>query len=503
MSYVLSFYRGHDSSVALVGEGRIIHLEMERFTRKKHDGGAVDTLITQAVKQAGISADDIVAVAGLGCSDDLGCETKHTRPAWSDDIGGMNAIDPCEAGVKALGRTYPCYYMPHHVGHAAYSFYTSQAESARVIVVDGGGDAWDSKDGSPLWVIDAIAGTISQPFGSSECKWDMQIVPQLQIGGRWNDLAEQLFGSWHCAGSVMALGGVPIGEHLQEPVASTIRTLQDDTTRDFHNIANELSKYPTIVLGGGCALNGIAAYSLLKRDDVNAVHVPPAVHDGGMPVGAAMMVLHRVLGIPRIRYYVEDIAFCGYGDESLGGGESWEEIASKPPIDEIVGRLVKGKVVALAYGQAESGPRALGHRSFLADPRAPGIKDRLNRIKGRQPWRPVAPVILPEYAGHYFDIIDPSAYDFMTMICTAKPRALEELPQAIHTDGTARVQVCREWPLDVILQRFYEATGCPALLNTSFNCAGEAIANDATQARDTFKRSGADCLVIGNKMEVG
>lgn len=490
MTYVLGIYRGHDASVALVGEGKIWHYEMERFTRIKHDGGNVDNLIRQIVRDAGIEWNEIVAVAGMGCSDDIG-NTGHWRPCWDAQTGGLNAVD--ENRWKFQGIDVPCYYFPHHVAHAAYSFYTSQSETARTIVIDGGGDAWDDHDGKGQWVIDACAGVISQPFGSSECKWNTEIVPQVQIGGVWNDIADRLFDSWHCAGSVMALGGVPVGEHVSQETSSEIRALQDKTTVAFHRIADSLGQHRTIALGGGCALNGIAAYSLLKRDDVNTVHVPPAVHDGGLTVGAAMMVLHRVLGVPRVCYWHDVTAFAGAGIGDV------DEV----PIEEIVGRLVKGKVVALACGNAESGPRALGHRSFLADPRVPGIKDRLNQIKGRQPWRPVAPVILPEYGGIYFDLVNANCYNFMTEICDAKDRAKAEIPAAVHHDGTARVQVAYAWPLNEILRQFHEATGCPVLLNTSFNCKGEAMCNDAEQARDTFRRSGADVLVIGDKVEVG
>lgn len=491
--YVFSMYRGHDCSAALVGEGRIIHLEMERLTRKKHDGWVENRLANQVLDLAGIGPDQIVALVGMGCAEDMGVAhaSRGNRQWWSDDTGGLNVVDKCEGQI--FNRTYPCYYIPHHAAHAAYAFYTSRAETARVIAVDGGGDAWKDADDPQQWVIDACAGVVSQPFGSKRCEWDVPIVRQVQIGGRWNDTAEELFGSWHCAGSVMALGGVPVGEFVDQGTSDRIRALQSDTTAAFHSIANTLTPHRTIALGGGCALNGIAAYSLLRRDDVDSVWVPPAVHDGGLTVGAALMGLHRILGFPRVPYWEGQVAFAGYTNATLNGF---------PPIDQIVGRLVKGKVVALAHGQAESGPRALGHRSFLADPRAPGMKDRLNQIKGRQPWRPVAPVILAEHAGQYFDILDPDGYHFMTTICAAKDRAREELPAAVHTDGTARVQIVRGGPLCDILERFYEATGCPALLNTSFNCKGEAMVNDEHQARDTFKRSGADCLVIGSKMVV-
>lgn len=507
--YVFSAYFGHDAGMALVGEGRILHFENERFTRKKHDQVSheqVKDMLHLAMAQLGIEFDEIVAIAGMGCADDFG--GARGRLSWSDSLACVDATESAYLDKKVL----PCFYLPHHFAHASYAFYTSPYEAAEVMGIDGGGDAFDVREIRPyaphgLAVIDTAVGAAQHQFGSTDSRWCFEYQPNTGVGGTWDNASRKFCNDDnYAAGTVMAMAGIPAEQAARYGIdpawLDEARRLQDWTTAEFHRLIPE-TRSGNICLAGGVALNGIAAYSLLRRDDVNAVWVPPAVHDGGLTVGAALFVLHNVLKEPRRHYSVEDVAFAGYTDDAL---------EAEPPAEFIAEQIAAGKVVAVAHGKAESGPRALGHRSFLADPRRPDMKDRLNRLKGRQSFRPVAPVVLRQDAERYFELKNPDCYAFMTMIAAATEQAKAEIPAAVHLDGSARVQVVESRPwsskpsddqiLAQIVEAFRQLTGCPVVLNTSFNLGGEAMANTAEHALDTFQRSEADVLVVGDTIRV-
>lgn len=452
--YVIGVHFGHDASVALVGNGRIIHLEKERFTRQKHDSGEIKFSYELALEKFGISKDEILCCIMTGINDHF--NAKRTRKAWSD------LLDIDEASTDYFGPTIPCYWIPHHTAHMAYAFYASPFEEAYTIAMDGIGDPF--RDLS--WT-DLATGLVFHRFGSSDSSWFLYQYDFTGIGRRWDDLASKLYGNWWACGTVMALVGMPenIFFHftgLEVEVKEEIDTLQKETTKILVGCAAR--NFPTVI-SGGCALNGIANYAMLEK--CRRICVPPAAHDGGLSIGAALYALHKILKEPRIKYSEKDIAFAGMTDDF-------------PPIDvgRIVDLLLTQHLVPLVYGRAESGPRALGHRSILADPRFPVMRDRLNHIKGRQPFRPTAPIVLREHADKFFELIDPNAYAYMTIIAKAKQERLNEIPAAIHYDGTARVQIVDgQEPLAQIIQEFYNRTGIPLLLNTSLNSQGMPIAN--------------------------
>lgn len=496
--YVLSAYFGHDASLALVGEGKLVHLEAERITRKKHEnalqGSFVrEEMLPQALRLIGATADEIVAVCEVGCGDQF--SSSRTRDHWDRSLVAWDFLDADPSRANYLERPLPCYFVAHHLAHAAYAFYTSAYETARVGALDGGGDAWNDGAGKTA-VISAAVGETQHRFGEAESRWVFEVTEDgAHIGGNWAGQAVQHCGSWQAAGTIMAMVGIPelrfeMACGLSLADRARIVQLQADTTQAFHRMfAPAPAHEGQVALAGGCALNGIAAYDLLLRPDVRAVHVPPAVHDGGLTVGAALFALHAILKEPRRRYSPEAVAFSGYSDEALD---------APLPVEAIVGRILAGKAVAVAHGRAESGPRALGHRSILGDPRSLVLKDRLNVIKSRKAYRPVAPVVLRQYADAYFELKNADCYPFMTMIAKATARAEAEIPAGIHLDGTARVQVVDvDSDIGRLVEAFRQETGVPILLNTSFNLGGEAMVNTVEQAQDTFGRSRIDCLAAG------
>lgn len=486
--YVVSTYIGHDASMAIVGEGRILHYEMERFSRAKHDGGSVDHYFDLMLADLGIDREEVVASVSLSGSMGSG----PTSSGWTDH----NEVYEGRTMAFKNGNI-PLLFVPHHTAHAAYAFYTSPYENARLVAMDGGGDCFRL----PFlgkWSTDATVGSASHAFGSDERQFDSWWHPCLNVGGMWIKASDDIFGVKYAEGKVMALEGIAVDQFqvrtgLDPATHAEVKAMQRFTNRVISEVVPRHPVNTPVCLAGGVALNGIGVYELLKQSDVPAVWVPPAVHDGGLTIGGAMYALHRLMGEPRYHYSPSTVAFCGYMDRELVG---------ELPAERIVHDLIGDKVVALAYGRAESGPRALGHRSLLANPTTPGIKDRINRMKGRDLWRPVAPVVLREDAERLFDLINPDCYHFMTTIAAATDECRAKYPAAIHDDGSARVQVVdRDHILGGILWRLKEATGCKLLLNTSFNSGGEAMVNTAVHARDTASRIRPDTLVCGETVE--
>lgn len=474
-TYVIGGYIGHDASLAIVGEGRILHYELERFNRQKHSSGDVFQLFEQAIRQFGIESSEIVAAVGSSGA------LAHTPEAWT-------TITTHESrSTSYFGPSMPAYVIPHHLGHAAYAYYTSPFVNCGIIAIDGGGDAFREPFLRPAPGIDCVLGHGDE--GRIQVDWQ----PPQRVGGMWHQASDDVFGQEFQEGSLMALAGVQQWERtgFDPELRATILRMQALTTTRLAALAKQTGD-DMLALAGGVALNGIAVYALLQTGLARRVHVPPAVHDGGIAVGGALYVLHQVLGVPLCTYTTETIAFAGYTETAL---------EPEPDAERIADALASGQIVAVAHGRAESGPRALGHRSILADPRRADSAARVNQIKSRQPWRPVAPAVLRHAADQYFTLIDPQAYAFMTCIASAHGDAIQQIPAALHEDGSARVQVVDATEfLGKVCTAFAARTGVPVVLNTSFNGPGVPLVNTADEARAEFERlSDIDALAVGSE----
>ena len=257
-------------------------------------------------------------------------------------------------------------------------------------------------------------------------------------------------------------------------------------------------------------MNSVANGRLLRETPFEELYVQPSAGDGGGALGAALLAWNGALGNPS--RMVMDHAYWGkeYGPDeimtaiSLAGFnyDSFEDADALT--DRTVRRLLAGNVVGWFQGRFEWGPRALGNRSILADPRRADMKDIVNtKIKFREPFRPFAPSVLAEEAERFFDLPGAEANmpaRFMLLVVPVREGEQETIPAVNHM-GTARIQTVHKdvSPLYYqVIQRFGEATGVPVLLNTSFNVRGEPIVNTPADALNTFANSGIDTLVIGN-----
>ncbi|HJY80547.1 MAG TPA: carbamoyltransferase C-terminal domain-containing protein, partial [Candidatus Binatia bacterium] len=265
-----------------------------------------------------------------------------------------------------------------------------------------------------------------------------------------------------------------------------------------------------LCLAGGVGLNSVANWKILRDVGFEDIYIHPAAGDSGGAVGAALYVYHTLLGKPRT--FVMTHAFWGarYSESAVrtfldGEGIQYERLADDQLLDCTVEGLLGGQVVGWFQDRFEWGPRALGHRSILADPRRADMKDLVNtKIKFREPYRPFAPSVLNEYAHEYFDapgIERQYPARFMLLVVDVKPAKRDILPAVTHVDGTGRLQtvVRNDNPRYYdLIRRFGDATGVPVVLNTSFNLRGEPIVNTPREAYSTFMRSGIDTLVLGN-----
>ena len=262
-----------------------------------------------------------------------------------------------------------------------------------------------------------------------------------------------------------------------------------------------------LVMGGGVALNSVMNGKIVGKTPFKNVFVFPAAGDDGGSVGAALYFYHHVLGFKKRKEL--DNVFLGKDsrEEDIKNlikkySLRMKKMTERELFEFISTKISEGKVVGWFEGRAEFGPRALGHRSILADPRNPKMKDIVNaKIKFREEFRPFAPVVLAEHANKYFNITSNILSPFMLGAFEAKLPAKKNSPATVHEDGTSRIQIVdKNYPgkYRKLLHAFYKKTGVPVLLNTSFNVKGEPIVNTPEDAYKTFISSGIDILVIEN-----
>jgi carbamoyltransferase len=480
----------------------VFHLQEERYSRKKHNLVSTDPqdptpsreffLEHFLPKYKNKSVDSVFAFT---CSN-LGKE--FVLDLIDDTIGNRDFLNFKPKNLWDRYHTENYYYIDHHQSHAAYAFLSSGFIESDILAIDGRG-----------WQFTCIfinrEGTITD------------LSSQLSIGGLWNRLSQDIGFGYLGAGKIMGLAGFGnyshlvhniIDEYLQNPnhqlpdnAKAIIETVpKEDIAYTLQYATNELIKkivYPlktsdNICVAGGVAYNGYVNEELTKH--YTNVHVPPAVGDEGQSLGTYMhadYVLNQNIHVPcvysGIEHAVDSRMFKGLNCQQ----KSFDEICI-----EVAKAISEGAIVGWYQGRSESGNRALGNRSILADPRNPNIKNIINsRIKNREDFRPFAPSVLVEHYQKYFDTNQPSPY--MSRIV---PVISDKIPGVTHVDGTARIQtvdrIFNEKFYNVI-NEFYNLTGIPMLLNTSFNCQ-EPIVETPEQATYTFSNTDLDILVVND-----
>ena len=457
----------HDAAVCLIEDGKILFAgHAERYSKEKNDWHTNHELIADALR--------------YGNPDKI----AYYEDYWLKKIrisrhGGFGGEKP-HFKSNPLLRGIPVKSFKHHHSHAAAGYYTSPFEDAVVIVLDAIGEfttssIWEGS-GSKLklvkeWKYPFSFGLFYSAFTRlvglkpNEEEYIMMGMaaygnPDIyyeKVSEYFPAVCEQTY-NFHTG---IDNWGQEITKQDRFDIAAAVQKVYEDRLWDFVYIARQELKSPNLVFMGGCALNSKA--NTLLWDIFPNVWIMPNPGDAGSALGAAAAL------------YGKHLDWQGpYLGHDLGG---------EYPVDKIIDALIVDKIAPVASGRAEYGPRALGNRSILADPRDPDIKDKVNTIKKRELFRPFAPVVLEEYASEWFDMHYTSPYMQYTPKCL-KP---ELIPSVVHADGTARVQTVNkdQHPgLYEVLTKWYEKTGVPVLLNTSLNIKGQPILNDSTDVRD-------------------
>lgn len=377
------------------------------------------------------------------------------------------------------------YYIDHHQSHAAYAYLTSGYDESDILAIDGRG-----------WNYNCIFIDKDQNIHD--------LSDKMSIGILWNWVSKELGFGHLGAGKVMGLAGFGSYDpqvhmifdyywdngfnfpqdmgHLKRCSAEDIAyTLQYATQDKISEVVYPLKSCDNLCVAGGVAYNGYMNEDFTKH--WNKVHVPPAVGDEGQSIGTYMHADYT------LNNNVHEVSVYS-GDEYDYEGDE------KVDIKEVAQAIANGDIVGWYQGKSESGNRALGNRSILADPRNPEIKDMINSlIKQREDFRPFAPAVLEEHYQEYFDTNQPSPYMSRIM-----PVISDKIPGVTHVDGTARIQtVNREQNPRYydLINEFYKITGIPMVLNTSFNCK-EPIVETPEDAINTFNRTELDLLVIND-----
>jgi carbamoyltransferase len=389
----------------------------------------------------------------------------------------------------------PFITVGHHHSHAAGGYYTSPYEEAAVLVVDAIGEfdtttIWHGK-GTKLEKKFSIKyphslglwySAMTQRVGLKPNEEEYILMGMAAYGNPYKYtgmILDDFFSNQHLLKlkhnlhrGCMWWRPELVSEQDKYDIAAATQFIYEMYFRELLQKTKELTQSDNLVLGGGCALNCVAnniAYEYFKN-----VWIMPNPGDAGNSLGAVLV------------YTQEHIPFSS---PFLG-----HNIDGEYPVEGLISELQTNKIVGIANGQAEFGPRALGNRSLLADPRGMEIKDKVNEIKRRQKFRPFAPSILQEHADEYFDMVTPhSPYMQYVMRCT-RP---EEFPAIIHADGTSRVQTVTKQDnpgYHKLLTAWYEETGCPMLLNTSLNIKGKPIVNDRNDALAFEQKYGVKVL---------
>ena len=291
-------------------------------------------------------------------------------------------------------------------------------------------------------------------------------------------------------------------------IAASIQRVTEDIILQMARHAHQTTGLKKLCLAGGVALNSVANGRILRETPFEEVFIQPAAGDSGGALGAALYAYHVLLNQPR-QFVLEHCYWGqGYADSAVADFLHEQDIAHteygdlNSMLDSLVDELVAGKVLGWFRDRFEWGPRALGNRSILADPRRADMKSIVNaKIKFREPFRPFAPVVLEECTGEYFDLANPAQQHlarFMLLVAPIHPEKQAVIPAVSHV-GTGRLQTVRRETNPAyygLVERFGQATGVPVLLNTSYNLRGEPIVASPANALATFHNSGLDTLVL-------
>lgn len=561
----LSFYY-HDSSAALVRDGELVAAaEEERFSRLKHDSGFPKLAIDFVLEQAGVTIHDVdhvvfyekpfvkferMLLSAMATFPRSAAVFRESMQRWVTDKLWIKSHMKRELDVPSSKLLF----ADHHMSHAASSFFTSPFEEAAILTVDGAGE-WTTSTmsvgrGNKIEILKELRFPHSlgllysaftaycgfeinegeyklmgmHPYG--EPRYVDKIYEMLHVaedGSLWQDM--RYFAYHYSRDQTLAKA---FGDHFGKPardpkegdksldpyycdMAASIQVVTEEILLKMITHLHEVTGMKRLCLAGGVALNSVANYKLLRRGPFEEVYIHPAPGDDGGSVGAAYWAYNHLLRQPRGPAL--DHAYLGssYSDDEIrefleSNDIEYQHIPDDEEFFDFVAQsLADGKVAGWFRGRFEWGPRALGSRSIIADPRKSEMKELLNaKIKFREAFRPFAPSVLEERADEFFEFADAEKHypgRFMLYVAPVREEKRSVLPAITHEDGSGRLQtVYKETNPGYhrMIERFGEITGVPVVMNTSFNLKGEPIVEHPSHAFNTFSLSGMDLLFLEN-----
>jgi len=544
-SYILGVNGGpHDGSAALLRDGTLVAmLEQERLNRQRYafrcsPSGA----IAACLAEEGIGLDAVSEIA-------VGWDVPVLMDVDGRTFDERQFIDwmlgPLTASARQLPRVR---YVDHHLAHAASAFYASGLARAAILVVDGRGETaattlavgrpdgievvrswgthlslghfygWAAEwAGLTMWDAGKFMGLAA--YGNATQHTPLSVAhdgyafvdgpPAGTAPGHFLQLRSHLRDSFrhrnHPDGP-----GRPADVMAYADFAASMQKALEGALLALARMARAETGEASLVMAGGVALNCTANGLLIRSNIFDEVWIPPFAYDAGVSAGAAY-VADRASNGPRPPSAPLTHAFLAPATEIHDGdiasqlSECDVDSYQDGQLHEVVARhLADGRLVGWWQGRGEVGQRALGARSILCDPRRREHLVRANIVKGREVWRPLAPAVLAEHAGELFADRLNATSDFMLSAWPVREDMRARLSAAVHVDGSARPQIVRQGQprYHGVIRAFHERTGVPAVINTSFNLAGEPIVHSADDAISTFLRSELDVLVLDNVVAV-
>jgi len=466
----------HDASISMIKDGEILFAaHAERYSKQKNDWYNNREIILDALNYGTPTNIAYYEKPYL----------KKSRLLLKGGAGGWKPNFPMDLPVK---------YFKHHYSHACAGYYTSKFTDAVIVVLDSIGEY----NTSTVWVGEGELITLKYKqnypvsFGlfysaftkliglmPNQEEYIMMGMAAYGDPERYAVKVSDYFLRYDMQKYNFHKGITDWNEIITEQdrfdIAAAVQYIYELRLMEFMNMAKSLTGKSNLVFMGGCALNSSANTKLW--DIFKDIWIMPNPGDAGSSLGAAAALYGK---------HIE------WKTPYLG-----HDIGGKYPTDKILKTILKDGIAAVAVGRAEYGPRALGNRSILADPRDPNIKDKVNNIKQRELFRPFAPVVLEEFASEWFDMNFTSPYMQYTVNCLQP----DKIPAVVHADGTSRVQTVNkdQHPgLHMLLRKWYWDTGCPVLLNTSLNIKGQPLLNDISDINIWEKMYGSKIITGDN-----
>ncbi|OBG23383.1 carbamoyltransferase [Mycolicibacterium celeriflavum] len=533
----------HDPAAALVVDGEIVAAaEEERFTRRKHGKQAVPFSTWElpvesarwCLQQAGLTPADLDAV-GYSYDPRLMDESTEGLDGLDRDWEYLRTLY-AERAPRFLESALPgldpaiVRHVRHHVAHAASSALASPHPDCAVLVVDGRGERSSMLAGhyrdSKLDVLATqslphslglLYESLTEHLGFKRSSDEYKVMAMASYGTpRFADTFRELVYAcpdggfrtepvdWESITPARAPGAGK-GHALDRPepqhadLACSVQTVVEEVLLDLVGWLRERTDHENLCLAGGVALNCVANSKIHSRGGFSNVWIQPAAGDSGTALGAALALAGEA-GEP-ITPMPSAALGRGFPDDEIAAALTEAAVPHERPADlaaAIGDALADNMLVGWFQGRAEFGPRALGQRSLLADPRRIDNLERLNTVKGREQFRPVAPMVLAEHAAEIFSG-GPIPSPYMLFVHDVAAAWRDRIPAVTHVDGTARIQtVDRSQPLlhDTI-SRFAARTGVPVIVNTSFNTAGRPMVDSPRDALECFGSAPIDVLAIG------